>query len=174
MKRYTKIIIFCLVLSLLTFLQCGIPSNDLFDDLNTPKNLTVVSYTAGGIQITFSAYNPEVTFTGFNVYMLATSEAELKTQHSNHVNPNTQEVNTTVETLYIVKNEISINYPTIQDSDPGANVVGIRLNPGTVTYTIKKAPNLQTLSGSYFIGISAYSTTTHIESALSNVVQAIP
>ncbi len=172
MKGNIKIVVYCVILSLLAFLQCGIPSNDLFDDLNTPKNLTFVNYGGGVIQITFSAYNPEIAFTGFNVYMHPTSEAELRTQHSNHVNPNTQEVNTAVELNYIVLNEISINYPTIQDSDPGANVIGIRLNAGSVTYTIKKAPNLQTLSGSYFIGVSAYSTTTHIESALSNVVQA--
>ncbi len=171
MKGSIKLVIYCLILFLWTFTQCGIPSNNLYDDLNTPKNLTFVSYATGVIQITFSAYNPEVTFTGFNVYMHPTSEAELRTQHSNHVNPNTQEVNTAIEINYIVKNEISINYPTIQDSDPGANVIGIRINPGTVTYTIQKAPNLQTLSGSYFVGISAYSTTTHIESALSNVVQ---
>lgn len=151
--------------------QCGIPSNETYEDLNSPKNLTIVSIVSGQIQISFTAYNPEVNFSGYEVYMDLTSETNLRTQHNLHIVDN--EINTTIETNYITKSQFTLGYPTIQSGDPdGNNVDAARSSAVTVTYTIKFAPNQQPIGGGkWYIGVSAFSSTTHIESALSNVVQ---
>ncbi|MDH4128783.1 MAG: hypothetical protein OEV44_08530 [Spirochaetota bacterium] len=154
--------------------QCGIPSNELFEDLNTPKNLTWIDSAVTGdgqIIISFTAYNPELTFSGYNIYMHTSSDAELRNQYFLHVQNNI--VNADVERNYIVKNKLTLDYPTIQEQDV-SSVITARTTPTSITFTITRAPNEQPLAGSYFIGITAYSPSNHIESGLSEVIQVIP
>lgn len=154
-------------------LGCGLPSSDDVQSISTPSNLVWVeqgSQGNGEIVISFSAENPEIFFTGFNVYMSSNSEAELKTQHRNHVI--NQKVDTNISRDFIVRNKVSKNYPTIQDSD-GGGIIEIRSSRGTVRYTIEKAPNDQTLSGNYWIAVSAYSSNNTIESGLTNIVSGV-
>lgn len=160
-----------LLLFVIFIIQCGIPSNETYEDLNTPNNLTIVSVGGGEIQISFTAYNPETAFTGYEVYMDATSEATLRSKHSSHVVDD--EIDSSIETNYITKSQYTLSYPTIQSGDPDAvNVDAARSSAVTITYTIKYAPNQQTIGAiKWYIGVSAFSSTTHVESALSNVVQ---
>ena len=145
-------------------------SNEVFDDLNAPKNLTLISYDSNGIVISFTAYNPESAFSGYNVYMHATSEQELRQAKNQHVF--NFQVNTLVERNFIVISRQTSGYPSIQDSDL-SSVTAARFAPTTITYTIKNSPNDQPLSGSYFIGVTAYSSSNFIESGLSEVIQSI-
>ncbi len=168
MSRYIKIIPLIILISL-SLGYCGIPSNEQYDDLNAPKNLTVQSYDANGIKITFTGYNPETSFTGYNVYM-ALSDADLRTQKINHVVNGV--VNGTIEGSYIVQNKSYSNYPTIQDTDTG--VITARSTPTSITYIITKAPGNSSLSGSYYIGLTAYGSSSHLESGLSEVLLVTP
>ena len=154
--------------------HCGIPSNDLFEKLITPKNLTWIDTASTGdgqIIISFTAYNPELSFIGFNIYMHPTSEAELRNQYFMHVQNNV--VNADIERNYIVMNKLSLNYPSIQDNDSAA-VVNARSTPTSITFTITNAPNNQALTGTYFVGVTAFSSSNNIESGLSEVIQVIP
>jgi len=127
----------------------------------------------GQIIISFTAYNPEIAFTGYNVYMSTVSDADLRYQKSIHVV--NQVVNTDVERDYIVKNKISLAYPTIQDND-GVGVGTAISTPTSITFTIIKGPNESTLLSAvtYYIGVTAYSSPNFIESGLSEVITAQP
>ncbi|MDH5680340.1 MAG: hypothetical protein OEZ36_02045 [Spirochaetota bacterium] len=158
----------------LSLIQCGIPSNELFDDPNTPKNLTWLdsgSTGDGKIVISFTAYNPEASFKGFNVYM-ALTEADVRQQHVLHVTSNV--INNKVEQNYIVQNKFTRGYPTILDAD-AVGVDAIRNNPGTITYTITKSPGDRTLTAlTWFVGITAMNEANNLESALSQVIAVTP
>ena len=158
----------------LSFIQCGIPSNDLYDDPNTPKNLTWVDSASlgdGKIVISFTAYNPESSFKGFNVYM-ALTEADIRQQHYMHVTNNV--INTTVERDYIVQNKFTKAYPTILDQD-GVGLDTIRNNPGTITYTITKSPRDRNLTAlNWYVGVTAMNEANSLESALSEVILVRP
>ncbi len=147
--------------------HCGIPSNELFEDLNAPKNLTVTKIGSGNVTINFWAYNPEENFSGYNIYMTSDSEAVLTSQHALHINDS--QINTNVRTTSIVKNK-DYSYPTITDSDAG--VIAVRSAPGSITFTFDKAPNNQIIAvgAVYYIAVSAFSSTNNLESGLSNIV----
>ena len=167
--KQTWWLLYCLYVS-----SCGIPSDIFIQKLNTPKNLTWLDSDKmddSQIVIGFSAYNPEDTFTGYNVYVLTLSVEELKKQHKAHVV--NDKVDANVTKYYIVKNKVTNGYPSIQGKE---SLSQVRDKVEFIQFAITKAPNEEELiqGVTYFIGVSAFSSLTNQESALSQVISAKP
>jgi len=130
-------------LFIITLTSCGIENFDSVTELNPPLALNATSSNRE-IQLTFSAYNNEPAFGGYNIYV-GLSEYEIQQKKN------------------ILKNAAG-EIPFIQDT-PFNSVRTIAL-----TVSENTQGNAFALSDNFYIGITAYNVQTGVDSKPSNIV----
>ncbi len=180
-KLVSQKIITTIIITLLFFLSCGIPSDEEYQILNAPANLSVTttnSSSSKSISITFWGRNPEPHFIGY-IILMSTSDASSTIGAAINLVDSNGNFNSTYY-KYVLRSKTSQTHPTLPDSD--TNIDAATNNTGwlQIAYDIEEVPPIclnetetehtEVLSVTYHIAVIAYSYSMNMISVPCNTI----